>query len=144
MNPRPEIKPVKETPFSVRLDGDNGPGQWVSVVATREAIARAKERGIGVVGVQHSNHFGAAGHYVWLTLREGLIGLCTTNGGLVLAPTGGITPTFGNNPLGVGIPAGRHLPIVLDIAMSVVAQGKIGLAMAGGKPRPLRWLAGKR
>src|SRR5258706_15979108 len=89
MNPRPEIKPVKETPFSVRLDGDNGPGQWVSVVATREAIRRATERGVGVVGVQHSNHFGAAGHYAWLMQREGLIGLCTTNGGLVLAPWGG-------------------------------------------------------
>jgi LDH2 family malate/lactate/ureidoglycolate dehydrogenase len=144
MNPRPNIRPVKETPFSLRLDGDNGPGQWVSVVATREAIRRAKERGVGVVAVQHSNHFGAAGHYAWLTLQEGLIGLCTTNGGLVLAPWGGISPTFGNNPLGVGIPAGRHLPIVLDIAMSVVAQGKIGLAIVEGKPIPLGWMMDKR
>jgi LDH2 family malate/lactate/ureidoglycolate dehydrogenase len=144
MNPRPDIRRIRETPFSATIDGDNGPGQWVSVVATREAIARAKERGIGVVGVQHSNHFGAAGHYAWLMLQEGLIGLCTTNGGLVLAPWGGISPTFGNNPLGVGIPSGRHLPILLDIAMSVVAQGKIGLAIAEGKPIPLGWMMDKR
>jgi LDH2 family malate/lactate/ureidoglycolate dehydrogenase len=144
MNARPNVRIVKETPVSAMIDGDNGPGQWVSVVATREAIARAKENGIGIVGVQRSNHFGAAGHYAWMMIQEGLIGLCTTNGGLVLAPWGGVTPTFGNNPLGVGIPAGRHLPIVLDIAMSVVAQGKIGLMIAEGKPIPLGWMMDKR
>jgi LDH2 family malate/lactate/ureidoglycolate dehydrogenase len=144
MNRRPNIRAVKETSISARLDGDNGPGQWVSVVATRAAIARAKEHGVGIVAVQHSNHFGAAGHYAWLMLREDLVGLATTNGGLVLAPWGGVSPTFGNNPLGVGIPAERHLPILLDIAMSVVAQGKIGLAIAEGKPIPLGWLMDKR
>ncbi len=144
MNPRPNIRSVKTTAVSARIDGDNGPGQWVSVVATREAIARAKESGVGIVGVQHSNHFGAAGHYAWMIQQEGLIGMATTNGGLVLAPWGGVSPTFGNNPLGVGIPAGRHLPIVLDIAMSVVAQGKIGLAIAEGKPIPLGWMMDKR
>jgi len=144
MNPRPNIRTIKGTGVSARIDGDNGPGQWVSVVATREAITRAKEHGVGIVTVQHSNHFGAAGHYAWLMLQEDLIGQCTTNGGLVLAPWGGVSPTFGNNPLGVGIPAGRHLPILLDIAMSVVAQGKIGLAIAEGKPIPLGWMMDKR
>jgi len=144
MNSRPNIRTIKGTGISARIDGDNGPGQWVSVVATREAIGRAKEQGVGIVTVQHSNHFGAAGHYAWLMLREDLIGLSTTNGGLVLAPWGGVSPTFGNNPLGVGIPAGRHLPILLDIAMSVVAQGKIGLAIAEGKPIPLGWMMDKR
>lgn len=144
MNRRPDIRSIKGTAVSARIDGDNGPGQWVSVVATREAIARAKESGVGIVGVQHSNHFGAAGHYAWLMLQEDLIGLATTNGGLVLAPWGGITPTFGNNPLGVGIPAERNLPILLDIAMSVVAQGKIGLAIAENKPIPMGWMMDKR
>jgi LDH2 family malate/lactate/ureidoglycolate dehydrogenase len=144
MNRNPNIRAIKGTAVSARIDGDNGPGQWVSVVATREAIARAKETGVGIVGVQHSNHFGAAGHYAWLMLEADLIGLATTNGGLVLAPWGGISPTFGNNPLGVGIPAERHLPILLDIAMSVVAQGKIGLAIAENKPIPLGWMMDKR
>lgn len=144
MNPRPQVRAIKETSVSARLDGDNGPGQWVSVLATREAIERAKEHGVGIVGVQHSNHFGAAGHYAWMIQAEGLVGMATTNGGLVLAPWGGVSPTFGNNPLGVGIPANRHLPIVLDIAMSVVAQGKIGLAIAEGKPIPLGWMMDQR
>jgi LDH2 family malate/lactate/ureidoglycolate dehydrogenase len=138
------IKPLRESPVHVQLDGDNGPGQWVSVVATRHAIRKAKTAGIGVCGVLHSNHFGAAGHYAWMIAQEGLIGLVTTNGGLVLAPWGGVTPTFGNNPLGVGIPAGKHPSIVLDIAMSVVAQGKIALAIAEGQPIPRGWLMDKR
>src|SRR5207244_12366065 len=70
--------------------------------------------------------------------------MATTNGGLVLAPWGGISPTFGNNPLGVGIPAQQHHPILLDIAMSVVAHGKIALAIAEGKPIPLGWMMDKR
>ncbi|TIT33946.1 MAG: Ldh family oxidoreductase, partial [Mesorhizobium sp.] len=68
------------------------------------------------------------------------IGLCTTNGPLILAPTGGVTPTFGNNPLGVGIPAGRHFPILLDVAMSVAPRGKIGLSVAEGSPLPPGWI----
>jgi LDH2 family malate/lactate/ureidoglycolate dehydrogenase len=144
INTKAQIKPLRESPVHVQLDGDNGPGQWVSVVAMRHAIAKAKQSGIGVCGAIHSNHFGAAGHYAWMAAEAGMIGLCTTNGGLVLAPWGGVTPTFGNNPLGVGIPAGKHPPIVLDIAMSVVAQGKIALAIAEGKPIPMGWLMDKR
>jgi LDH2 family malate/lactate/ureidoglycolate dehydrogenase len=104
------------------------------------AIRIASEKGVGIVGVRRSNHLGAAGHYPWLAAREGLIGLCTTNGPVILAPTGGITPTFGNNPLGVGIPANRHHPIVLDIAMSVAPRGRIGLQLAEGKPLPPGWI----
>lgn len=144
INPQPQIRVERESPIHARVDGDNGPGQWVSMVATRLAIAKARESGIGVVGVRRSNHFGAAGHYAWVMATADLIGLCTTNGGLVLAPWGGVTPTFGNNPLGVGIPSGRYFPIVLDIAMSVVAHGKIALAIAEGKPIPLGWLMDKR
>ena len=93
-----------------------------------------------MVGVHRSNHLGAAGHYPWLAAREGLIGLCTTNGPAILAPTGGTTPTFGNNPLGVGIPARRYHPILLDIAMSVAPRGKIGLQLAEGKALPPGWI----
>ena len=140
LNSRPQIRIERETANSVQIDGDNGPGQWVSTVAMEAAIRKAREQGVGIVSVRRSNHFGAAGHYVWQATKNGLIGLCTTNGPLILAPTGGITPTFGNNPLGVGIPAGRHFPILLDIAMSVAPRGKIGLAVAEGKPLPPGWI----
>jgi LDH2 family malate/lactate/ureidoglycolate dehydrogenase len=140
LNSRPQIRIERETANTVQIDGDNGPGQWVSTVAMEAAIRKAREQGVGMVSVRRSNHFGAAGHYVWQATKNGLIGLCTTNGPLILAPTGGITPTFGNNPLGVGIPAGRHFPILLDIAMSVAPRGKIGLAVAEGKPLPPGWI----
>ena len=140
LNARPQIRVERETANTVQIDGDNGPGQWVSTVAMEAAIRKAREQGVGIVSVRRSNHFGAAGHYVWQATKNGLIGLCTTNGPLILAPTGGITPTFGNNPLGVGIPAGRHFPILLDIAMSVAPRGKIGLAVAEGKPLPPGWI----
>jgi LDH2 family malate/lactate/ureidoglycolate dehydrogenase len=139
-NPRPCLRIERETGTSAVVDGDNGPGQWVSVTAVELAIRKARESGLGVVGVRRSNHFGAAGHYAWLATREDLIGLCTTNGPLWLAPTGGRTPTFGNNPLGVGIPAAAHPPILLDISMSVAPRGKIGLHLAEGQPMPLGWI----
>jgi LDH2 family malate/lactate/ureidoglycolate dehydrogenase len=140
INPRPQIRIEHESTTIARIDGDNGPGQWVSTVAMDLAIEKASRDGIGIVAVRRSNHFGAAGHYVWQAARRGLIGLCTTNGPLILAPTGGVTPTFGNNPLGVGIPAGRHFPILLDVAMSVAPRGKIGLSVAEGSPLPVGWI----
>jgi LDH2 family malate/lactate/ureidoglycolate dehydrogenase len=140
INPHPQIRIEHDSATIARIDGDNGPGQWVSTVAMDLAIEKAGRHGIGIVGVRRSNHFGAAGHYVWQAARKGLIGLCTTNGPLILAPTGGVTPTFGNNPLGVGIPAGRHFPILLDVAMSVAPRGKIGLSVAEGSPLPAGWI----
>jgi len=140
INPRPVIRIERETGTSAQVDGDNGPGQWVAVVAMETAIRIARENGVGIVAVRRSNHLGAAGHYPWLAAREGLIGLCTTTGPVILAPTGGTTPTFGNNPLGVGIPAKSHHPILLDIAMSVAPRGRIGLALAEGKPLRAGWI----
>jgi amino acid adenylation domain-containing protein len=140
INPRPDIRVENETGISAQVDGDNGPGQWVAVVAMETAIRIAREKGTGIVAVRRSNHLGAAGHYPWLAAREGLIGLCTTTGPVILAPTGGTTPTFGNNPIGVGIPAQCHHPILLDIAMSVAPRGRIGLALAEGKPLPPGWI----
>jgi amino acid adenylation domain-containing protein len=140
INPRPDIRIERKSDIGAQVHGDNGPGQWVAVLAMETAIGIAREKGVGIVAVRGSNHLGAAGHYPWLAAREGMIGLCTTNGPVILAPTGGITPTFGNNPLGVGIPAGRHHPLLLDIAMSVAPRGKIGLQLAEGKPLPPGWI----
>ena len=72
-------------------------------------------------------------------LFRSLIGLCTTNGGLFLAPWGGATPTFGNNPMGVAIPTAKSYPIMLDIAMSTVAMSKVSLSLAQGHGIPPGW-----
>jgi amino acid adenylation domain-containing protein len=144
LNRHPRIRVERDSGFSAALDGDNGPGQWVAMVAMNLALEKAAAHGIGVVTVRRSNHLGAAGHYAWEAARRGWIGLCTTNGPVILAPTGGVTPTFGNNPLAVGIPAGRQLPVLLDIAMSVAPRGRIALQVARGQPLPPGWILDRR
>jgi len=140
LNPRPQLRRLKETPWALLLDGDNGPGQWVAVQAIRAAVEKARQHGLGIVSVRGSNHFGAAGHYAWMALQAGMIGLCTTNGPLILAPTGGTVPALGNNPLAVGIPGLEGPPVLLDIAMSVAPRGRIGWHLAQGKPLPPGWI----
>jgi len=140
INPNPDIRIEQESAGIARIDGDNGPGQWVSTIAMDAAIRKAEESGFGIVSVRRSNHFGAAAQYIWQAAKKGLIGLCTTNGPAILAPTGGIRAIFGNNPLGVGIPAGQSPPILLDIAMSVAPRGKIGLSVAEGRGLTPGWI----
>jgi amino acid adenylation domain-containing protein len=140
INARPQIRVVRESAVSALVDGDNGPGQWVATVVMETAIAKARQAGIAIVGALHSNHFGAAGQYAWQAAEAGMIGFCTTNGPLILAPTGGIQPTFGNNPIAVGLPAGERLPVVLDIAMSTAPRGRIGLHLAEGRPLEAGWI----
>ena len=140
INAHPDIRVEHDSAGIARIDGDNGPGQWVSTVAMDLAIEKARASGFGIVSVRRSNHFGAAAQYVWQATRKGLIGLCTTNGPLILPPTGGVTASFGNNPLGVGIPAAQFFPILLDIAMSVAPRGKIGLSVAEGRGLAPGWI----
>lgn len=124
----------------IRVDGDNAPGQWVASLAMEMAIARAREQGICLLTTRRSNHYGAAGHYAWLAARQGLLGFTTTNGPVILAPTGGITPCLGNNPIGVGIPTHADPPILVDFAMTVAPRGRIALTVAQGNPLPQGWI----
>ncbi|MBX6773490.1 MAG: Ldh family oxidoreductase, partial [Chloroflexi bacterium] len=140
INPRPAIR-VTDLGIAALVDGDAGPGQVVAVRAMEECIARARRHRIGLALARRSNHFGAAGFYAGMAVAHDLIGIVTTNGNLVLAPWGGLTPTVGNNPLAIGVPAGVEPPLLLDIATSVVAGGKIDLLAAeGGRLPPGWWL----
>lgn len=140
LNGRPAMRIESESGVAARLDGDNAPGQWVATVAMDHAIAKAREHGIGLVTARRSNHYGAAGQYAWMAARQGLIGFSTTNGPVILAPTGGTTATFGNNPIGVGIPAGMHPPMLLDFALTVAPRGRIAVTVANGTPLPEGWI----
>lgn len=138
INPRPRIQ-VSDLGVAVLIDGDDGPGQVVATRAMAECLARARRHRLGAALVRRSNHFGAAGYYAAMALSEDLIGVATTNGNLVLAPWGGVTPTIGNNPIAIAVPAGDEPPILLDVAMSVVAGGKVDLIAAEGDPLPAGW-----
>jgi len=139
LNPKPQIKPVMQIPAVSILDGDGGLGQVVSVRAMREAMDKAKENGVGLVGVRNSSHFGAAAYYPMMALEEDMIGFANTNGKAVMVPWGGKASMMGNNPISYAIPAGQELPIVLDMSLSVVAGGKIRMAALEGKKIPLGW-----
>ena len=140
MNPRPNIHVLRETPGTALVDGDNGIGQVVGVRAMKIAIKKAKEVGASHVGVRMSNHFGTCAYYALMAVPHDMIGVAmTVSGSNIMAPWGGITPLLGNNPIGIALPAGKEYPVVLDMAMSVVAKGKIVHAMKAGIPIPETW-----
>ena len=132
------IRIERETAINAQLDGDNGPGQWVSVVAMEIAIRKRGKASLSSAHIVPIILVPPATTPGWPRRRTDRT--VHDKRRVILAPTGGLTPTFGNNPLGVGIPAKRNPPILLDIAMSVAAKGKIGLQLAEGKPLPPGWI----
>lgn len=129
----------KETMATALLDGHDGIGQVISCRAMQIAIRKAREAGVSYVAVRRSNHFGAAAYYPMMALAHDMIGIALTNASPRLAPTGGVERLFGNNPWSIAVPAGERLPVVLDMANSVVAAGKIRILQKEGKPVPEGW-----
>jgi LDH2 family malate/lactate/ureidoglycolate dehydrogenase len=121
------------------LDGRDGVGQVVTDRACTEAVRRAGEHGIGVVAVRNSNHFGTAAYWTRRIAAQGCVGILTTNGSPAMAPWGGRAKTVGANPWSIATPGGSHGPVVLDIANTGVARGKIYAALQRGEPIPLDW-----
>lgn len=132
-------KILKETASTVLLDGEDGIGQVIATKAMQEAIRKAKEAGVGIVGVTRSNHFGEAAYYVIQAVQHDTIGLITTNGSVGMPLWGGLSKLTGPLPIAVGIPSGTEFPIVLDIALGTVSKGKILYAAGKGEKIPLGW-----
>jgi LDH2 family malate/lactate/ureidoglycolate dehydrogenase len=139
VNPRPRITILRETPAMALVDGDNGSGQVVAKIAMEMAMTKAKESGLALVGIRNSTHFGAAAFFSMMALEKDMIGIALANSYATVAPWGSKIPYFGTNPLSAAVPAGRELPVVLDMATSVAAWGKIILAAQKGEPIPLGW-----
>ena len=136
-NPHPNITATAEGPAFALLDGDHGLGQVVSHRAMSLAIEKAKTTTIAAVGVQRSNHFGAAAYYSVMAAEAGMVGFSTsTSGGANQAAYGGTNPIVGNSPFSFALPAGEEHPIVLDMATGASAHGKIVLAKMAGKLLP--------
>lgn len=136
-NPRPKVRVIESSGGTAVVNGDGGLGQVVSHHAMCLAIELAKTNGVAVVSVRDSHHFGTCAFWAQMALPHGMIGIAMTNGGPVMAPWGGLTRTTGNNPIGVAIPAGRELPIVLDMATTILAGGMLDLAARKGEKIPL-------
>ena len=143
LKPSVNLTTEKETIATALLDGHDGIGQVISYRAMQMAIRKAKEAGVSYVAVKNSNHLGACAYYPMMALEYDMIGFTATNASPRLAPTGGVERLFGNNPWSIAVPAGRRPPVVLDMANSVVAAGKIRTLQREGKPIPEGWALNK-
>jgi LDH2 family malate/lactate/ureidoglycolate dehydrogenase len=121
------------------INGRDGVGQVLARQACREAVTRAQKHGIAAVGVHSSNHFGTCMYYTRLGALDGCVMLLTTNGGPAMAPWGGSQKIIGTNPWSVAAPAGTFPPLLVDMANTGVARGKIYLARNKQLPIPLGW-----
>jgi LDH2 family malate/lactate/ureidoglycolate dehydrogenase len=143
VNPKPNLRPLRETKGTALIDGGNGFGQIVGYRAMEIAIKKAREVGISCVSVRNSNHFGTCAHYSMMALPKDMIGLAFTNASAQIAPTGGAEKILANNPWSIAVPAGKRFPVVLDMANSVVARGKIRQAAKEGRSIPPEWAVDK-
>lgn len=138
MRPRVEPTTVADAGALVILDGHHGIGQVLTERVRVEAVRRARQYGVGMVGVRNSNHFGTAMYYTRRAAAEGCVAILTTNASPAMAPWGGRTKCVGTNPWSIAAPFGERA-VALDIANTAVARGKIYLARHEGRTIPDTW-----
>jgi L-2-hydroxycarboxylate dehydrogenase (NAD+) len=141
LNRTPDIKVLRRTKATALVDGDNGLGSLVVARAVEEAIALARDNGVGWAGTRNGNHAGAAAIYAAMPVEHDMIGLYFAVGNANhLPPWGGIDMLLSTNPLAVAVPALEEPPLVLDMATTVAAYGKVKVAAQQGKTMPEGWM----
>ena len=143
INPKPKIKIIREKASVATVDGDNGLGLVVGPKANEIAMDKAEQYGSGWVSVCNTNHFGIAGYYPLKALERDLIGWAMTNTTKLVAPLWGAERMLGTNPLAIAFPGQKEPPIVIDMATSAVAYGKIEIALRKREPVPKGWIVDK-
>jgi LDH2 family malate/lactate/ureidoglycolate dehydrogenase len=136
VNPRPRVRVLNETDGAILFDGDRGCGPGLPARAMRWCIERARERGGMAAAAVRDWQLLVPGFFARLAAEAGLIGFACTDYAPLVAPPGGRTAVLGTNPLAYGVPAGRHWPVVLDIATTVTAMQKVRVAAEEGRPMP--------
>lgn len=116
---------IRETPTTAVVDGHDGMGQVIGYKSMTMAIEKAKKYGMGMVAARNSCHYGIAGYYATMATKAGMIGITGTNARPSIAPTFGVEPMMGTNPLTFGLPTDEEFPFVLDCATSITQRGKI-------------------
>ena len=136
----PQFNYVRQFGAISVLDCDNGPGRYGSDKAMQQATQLAKQFGVGVCLAKNTTHWGRAHAYASRAAKAGFIGICTTNATPTMAIGGAKKAVIGNNPLAIGIPmVNAQEPVVLDMAMSQAAVGKVGTWLREGKTLPGNW-----
>ena len=144
LNPVTEVEIIKETPTTAVLDGHNGLGHVVAKQAMQTAVDKAKQLGMGMTVVRNSTHYGIAGYYSLMAIREGMIGITGTNARPSIAPTFGVENMLGTNPLTIGFPTDEEFEFLIDCATSVTQRGKIEVYGRAGKDLPSGWVIGEK
>ena len=135
-----KIEIVNESNSSALINGNHGFGQVIGEKAMELAINKAKDHTIGFVAAFNCNHIGMLAHYTMVALSQNMIGITICNSSPEVAPYGGRARKLGTDPISIAIPAGNEKPIVLDMATSVVAAGKIRTKYAKGEKLPEGWI----
>lgn len=142
INPTPNVTVVRETPGTATVDGDNGLGLVVAPRAFAIAMDKADAVGTGWVAVRGSNHYGIAGYYVLQALKRDQIGWAMTNTTKMVAPLWGAERMLGTNPVAVAFPGLEEPPVVIDMATTAAAFGKVEMAIRRGTAIPEGWAIG--
>jgi len=140
INAKPNITIVHETLSTATVDGDAGLGLVVAPFAMQLAIKKAEQYGSGWVAVRNSNHFGIAGYHTLMAVERDMIGFAMTNASPLVAPTFSNERLLGTNPMCYAFPAGKYPPVVVDMATSAAANGKLEIAQRMGKQVPEGWI----
>jgi LDH2 family malate/lactate/ureidoglycolate dehydrogenase len=138
---RPDIRVLQERAGMALIDGDNGMGHLVMARAAELAVDKARTAGVAWVGARMSNHAGPASLYARKVLAHDMIGMYFAVGNANhLPPWGGMDMLLSTNPIAVAVPAGRQTPIVLDMATTVTAYGKVKAKAQRGETMPEGWM----
>jgi ureidoglycolate dehydrogenase (NAD+) len=143
MNPRPNIEVVVDTPAMSLIEADWAFGPVVTVFAMERAIAKAKTVGIGWMLIRNTTHQGAMGYYALMAAKAGMAGIAVVCNPPNMAPSGARAPGVHNSPIAIAAPGSQHRPLVLDMATSVAAGGKVSLAVDKGIEIPEGWAIDK-
>ncbi|MGI5963871.1 MAG: Ldh family oxidoreductase [Lawsonibacter sp.] len=136
------VQILKDEETTCVVDAGNQPGPIGGCIGMGKAIQKAKEHGMGMAVVRHSNHYGTAAYYAMQGAEQGMLGISMTSASPRIAPWGSVEAILGNNPWSIALP-GDTFPIVLDMANTVVANGKIRTCLREGKPLPQGWAMDK-
>lgn len=140
INPNPAIKVIRSKHSVATVDGDNGLGLVVGPFANQIAIEKAQQHGSGWVAVCHTNHFGIGSYYTLQANEHDLIGMAMTNSTKLVAPFNGRDRMLGTNPIAISFPVESEKPVVIDLATSAAAFGKIEIARRKKISIPSGWV----
>ena len=139
IHPDAELQIMRDSGAVIVADAQAGPGIAMAAHAMDLAIARARKHGIAAVSVRNANHCGMLAFFAMRALPAGAVGVAASNGDSLVAPWGARSKFLGTNPIAVAVPAREEPPIVLDMATSVVAHGRIKGAADRGEAIPPGW-----